>query len=48
MILGKWSLIDGFVMVMLTVGFGMQISILTITVDVEVTTEWAALPWAPA
>ena len=40
-LLGKWSLIDGFVMILLQVGFGFTISILTITVDVEVTTEWA-------
>jgi hypothetical protein len=40
-ILGKWSLIDGFVMVMLMVGFRLTIAIFTITVVVEVTSEWA-------
>jgi hypothetical protein len=45
---GKWSLMDGFIMILLAAGFNFKIGpfvigpvTLPITVDVEVTTEWA-------
>jgi hypothetical protein len=40
-LLGKYSLVDGFLMIMLSVGFGFTIAVFTITVEVEVTNEWA-------